>query len=529
MLRKRPELAVSFGLDFAVIIKKVMAKAESGWKERISSLMDYVETAETPGGGEKCLASWAFNFSSEDRERMKAEMEAVVMAPRMQEPRPRQVLHHWVMSWKCMENPAMENVKNAAREFLADMGLEKHQVVVGVHVNTENVHAHMMVGAINPETGKSWSQLDDILRAHASIAGICRRMEAEPETNAMFTWNVMEGPKPNPRYKAGRSMSFAYASPEAVKLEFPKDADMGSIKLAGTRRKGNCFYYPGERDACAIIYENKLWALNWAYRDIVAETLRLKEEYGASITIQKDLAWVFAAEKGREKSVRRRMKAWAEASFANGDVDIYTGLDEAAWEEDPLVKVRARPPSFPLEIRALRHRRNPIKYWNDIRQRYAARGVPKIRLDAICALHMRAHAFPRQEIELCVRNERQDIKAAKHICRWLYSVEGNMELFRQTMQGTLFMEKPESLKKEKSGKKKKKALRISHSGDFIPDGAPDVVPPPGVPMTCEVEKKRRRDRDILMRPERAGKPVQKIKEKTDDNIKVDSQAPHPEG
>lgn len=448
-----------------MIIKKVLAEA-GNWRKHVSALADYVTSASADDGGEKCLLSWGENFFSNDPERMKAEMMALVDASQVTVATERTIIQHWVMSWGEKEKPDIAGVGRAAKDFLKGMGMETHQAVVGVHVNTENIHVHIMVSRVDPATHKTTPGWNDVVKAHAVLAGIEKSMRAEPERNAMFSWNICSGPTPNPRYRPRNSLSFAYASPETVMLEIPDGLE---VKFSGMRRKGDCFYYPGKTDAAAILSGNKLYFFNWAYRDTVLEIKKLKD-LGATIVVQKDLAPVFMDAK--DASSRKELREWTKATFADGDIDVFTGLPDAPVPDDPRIRLRARPPSFPLEIREMRHARNPLKYWKDIRRRYLAKGVPEIRLRTICALHMRAHSFVRRDIEYCLLMDGMEAQYARHVSRWLYSPKGNMELFRQKMQGTLVMERESALRKrpEKEKRKKRPLLRKDPWGRLVAVG-----------------------------------------------------------
>lgn len=428
-----------------MIIKKTGATHKNAL-QRAKELIDYVVTAQTDEGGEKCLHYEGFNFFAPDVERMKAEMTGLATASQNRVTKGRSFIQHWVMSWGELEKPDIKEVVASARAFLEDMGMKNHQAVVGIHINTENIHVHMAVSRIDPMTHALKNDWKDEIRCHAVLAGIERAMGAEPERNAMFTWNICEGPTPNKKYRPGNSLRFAYAPSETVQVILPKDMEPPVFPMM--KRKGNCWFYPGRKDAAAILRDDKIWFLNWAYKDTLAEIMKLKEA-GAKIVAQKDLAHFFL---DNSRETRKQYREFAAASFQGSDEDIFTGLDTTVIPWDPQVSIRSRPPTYPLEIRELRHKRNPWKYYCDVAMRYKSKGVPDLKIRAMVALHMRAHSIPRRQIEECLRRDGMVTSYASHLTRWLYSPHGNLELFRQKSQNILFMEEDKKLKVEKEVK-----------------------------------------------------------------------------
>ena len=77
--------------------------------------------------------------------------------------------------------------------FLEEMGLEGHQVVYGLHGNTENIHLHIAVNRMNEETGLVVRPNNgfDIIQAHKALAVIEDTFGWKPEDNAVF--RVVDG------------------------------------------------------------------------------------------------------------------------------------------------------------------------------------------------------------------------------------------------------------------------------------------------------------------------------------------------
>lgn len=80
-----------------------------------------------------------------------AEMGAVAsMNKRVLDP-----VFHYIISWPENERPAVEEVFDAARMSLAALGVLEHQYVIAIHVNTDNLHAHIAFNRVHPKTFKS--------------------------------------------------------------------------------------------------------------------------------------------------------------------------------------------------------------------------------------------------------------------------------------------------------------------------------------------------------------------------------------
>lgn len=72
-----------------------------------------------------------------------------------QNPRSKDPVLHYIISWPEHERPEVQEIFGAARLTLQALGLEDHQYVIAIHANTENIHAHIEVNRVNPHTYKS--------------------------------------------------------------------------------------------------------------------------------------------------------------------------------------------------------------------------------------------------------------------------------------------------------------------------------------------------------------------------------------
>jgi hypothetical protein len=98
-------------------------------------------------------------------------------------------IQHWVASWHEGEQPMPEQVEELLDVFLEQLGLEKHQVIAALHQDTDNIHLHIAINKVSPETYKvvkparGW----DIEAAHRAVAIIEHRQGWRREPNGRYT------------------------------------------------------------------------------------------------------------------------------------------------------------------------------------------------------------------------------------------------------------------------------------------------------------------------------------------------------
>ena len=64
-------------------------------------------------------------------------------------------VYHAVVSWRDGERPSAQQCFEAAQAAMKAVGMEGHQYVAAVHRDTGNVHVHLMVNRVHPETYKA--------------------------------------------------------------------------------------------------------------------------------------------------------------------------------------------------------------------------------------------------------------------------------------------------------------------------------------------------------------------------------------
>jgi hypothetical protein len=168
-----------------MIVKKIKNPKKSASKgARVGRLMDYICDLEKERAGEKCLYAGARGFLSEDHEAQKAEM----LALSQEAVRSADTINHYVLSWQEGEQPSPQQVEEAVDIFLKELGLEGHQTMYGLHVDTDNVHLHIAVNRVDPESLKviKPNRGFDIEAAHKAVARIEEKQGWQREQHGRY-------------------------------------------------------------------------------------------------------------------------------------------------------------------------------------------------------------------------------------------------------------------------------------------------------------------------------------------------------
>lgn len=134
------------------------------------------------------------------------------------------VLKHYVLSWRKDEKPTIKQITQAVRIYLEDLGydLDTAQWMFGVHVNTDQIHVHIFVNRVNPESeilleeGNGW-WVKQGLRALAHIEYL---QGWKSEKHALFKWNP-DTNKAEPTKKKAKPKGNR-VSESALKIEMEK-------------------------------------------------------------------------------------------------------------------------------------------------------------------------------------------------------------------------------------------------------------------------------------------------------------------
>jgi hypothetical protein len=191
-----------------MIVKKVKYNPKKpkpkAWQ--IGDLVDYIRSPRDVNPLEKIEHSGSRGFFSNTHAGQKMEMIGLAN----ESVHSRMPVSHWIFSWKENEQPAPEQVDELVDIFLERMGLSGHQVIYGLHYNTENYHVHIAVNRMSPETGKVVQPHNgfDIEAAHKIVAEIEHRQGWSREENGRYTLDetgrIVPVPKPEkePKPKA---------------------------------------------------------------------------------------------------------------------------------------------------------------------------------------------------------------------------------------------------------------------------------------------------------------------------------------
>lgn len=133
-----------------MIVKKIPNPKKSATKSaRITGLGNYIAEPQREKGAEKCIHLEAHNFLTTDYQAQLAEMIALASETRSKGP-----VDHWVLSWHEDEQPTIKQAREAVNIFIKQCGLVGHQYVWGLHDDTDNLHVHIQVNRVHPDTLK---------------------------------------------------------------------------------------------------------------------------------------------------------------------------------------------------------------------------------------------------------------------------------------------------------------------------------------------------------------------------------------
>jgi len=137
-------------------------------------------TSEEP---EKVLCTGSLGMAFTSEEAQISEMAGLAAKAKSGDP-----VTHFVLSWPSHEQPTQEQLHEAARTFVREIGMEGHQVVYGAHQNTANCHLHLAVNRVSPQTGQV-VKINQGFDRRAAAKAICTIEHAQgwqPEKNAVY-------------------------------------------------------------------------------------------------------------------------------------------------------------------------------------------------------------------------------------------------------------------------------------------------------------------------------------------------------
>lgn len=168
-----------------MIVKKVKNPRKSASKAvRISRLTGYIREPERKNRQEKCIYAGARGFITDKPHSQTAEM----IALSQEAVRSKDTLNHYVLSWREGERPSPAQIEEAVSLFMDELGVKEHQAIYGLHADTDNIHLHLAINRVHPDTLEvvKINRGFDIEAAHKAIARIEHVHRWQREQNGRY-------------------------------------------------------------------------------------------------------------------------------------------------------------------------------------------------------------------------------------------------------------------------------------------------------------------------------------------------------
>lgn len=168
-----------------MIVKKVKNPQKAASKAvRVSRLTGYIREPERDNSKEKCIYAGARGFITDEPQSQTAEM----IALSQEAVRSKDTINHYVLSWREGEQPSSKQVEQAVSIFMDELGIKDHQAIYGLHADTDNLHLHLAINRVHPETLKvvKINNGFDIEAAHKAIAQIENAQGWQREQNGRY-------------------------------------------------------------------------------------------------------------------------------------------------------------------------------------------------------------------------------------------------------------------------------------------------------------------------------------------------------
>jgi hypothetical protein len=134
-----------------MIIKRVKSTGGKSKSARVKGLTDYITDAKGKSKDKDKIAyTGGRGFIGDSFICHQAEMTALAEdATRSTNP-----ITHWMVSWKQGERPSPAQVEQAIDILLEELELKDHQAIYALHQDTDNIHLHLAVNRVHPDTLK---------------------------------------------------------------------------------------------------------------------------------------------------------------------------------------------------------------------------------------------------------------------------------------------------------------------------------------------------------------------------------------
>lgn len=328
-----------------MIIKVVPNTIEtSSLEQRVNALSDYIHNPKPTRSGylsnyihqlhpnvdlsslaEKCVYSNSRNFLDDDPHYQKIEMsQTASLNSRVIDP-----IEHIVGSFKKFEVPTTQQIEEQIDILAKHLGAEDLQMQYAMHMDTDNVHFHLIVNKVHPflknkhgenkviDLGQGW-----ILNAvHRAAAEIEAKQGWEPEPNPVFIYNNDTGQcEKNPNY---------IAKPDAEKINSKiRDQEhrhQENSRMISEIAEGRNYQYYIERHIQHVMSIAENWQ-DWHQRLAQIGILYEKKRSGSIFKIQTSekqtltfKASLFCNKQVTLKNLEKRWKV-----FTDHDVDHKT-------------------------------------------------------------------------------------------------------------------------------------------------------------------------------------------------------------
>lgn len=168
-----------------MIIKKIESTSDTGYAAYVYSLIDYMIQPQKIEVNEKVLYTACRGCTFNDIEVARVELAALADGAK----RGNNPTMHLVISWQEGEFPSQEEVDEAVRILLKELNLTGHSVVYALHLDTDNLHVHVAVSRVHPDTEKLITPAKglDIEAIHKATARIEHAQGWSSERNSRYT------------------------------------------------------------------------------------------------------------------------------------------------------------------------------------------------------------------------------------------------------------------------------------------------------------------------------------------------------
>lgn len=167
-----------------MIVKKVKSTKTKNKAASARDLADYIREPHNQNPDEKVLYANGRGFLCDSHSAQREEMVSLAT----ESVRSKNPINHYVLSWREGEQPSPEQVEEAVDIFMDEMGWKDHQAIYGLHKDTDNIHLHIAINRVHPETLKivESNRGFDIEAAHKAIARIEHAQGWQREQNGRY-------------------------------------------------------------------------------------------------------------------------------------------------------------------------------------------------------------------------------------------------------------------------------------------------------------------------------------------------------